>query len=111
MLKRLVNTASALEDFKTAAAAFSSLASITADETGRLLPPCDCPFLKAFVAYSVARRLVELGHHQEPLKLLETALTEAKRGDPVTSLRLSLYRSWRSCIERRRWRRCSKVTP
>jgi tetratricopeptide (TPR) repeat protein len=82
VLKRLVNTASALEDFKTAAAALSSLASITADETGRLLPSCDCPFLKAFVAYSVARRLVELGRHQEALKLLETALTEAKRGDP-----------------------------
>jgi hypothetical protein len=82
VLKRLVNTASALEDFKTAAAALSSLASITADETRRLLPSCDCPFLKAFVAYSVARRLVELGHHQEALKLLETALTEAKRGDP-----------------------------
>jgi tetratricopeptide (TPR) repeat protein len=82
VLKRLVNTASALEDFKTAAAALSSLASITADETGRLLPSCDCPFLKAFVAYSVARRLVELGRHQEALKLLETALTETKRGDP-----------------------------
>jgi tetratricopeptide (TPR) repeat protein len=82
VLKRLVNTASALEDFKTAAAALSSLASITADETGRLLPSCDCPFLKAFVAYSVARRLVELGRHQEALKLLETALTEVKRGDP-----------------------------
>lgn len=82
VLRRLVNTASALEDFKTAAAALSSLASITADEIRRLLPSCDCPFLKAFVAYSVARRLVELGHHQVALKLLETALTEAKRGDP-----------------------------
>jgi TPR repeat protein len=82
VLKRLVNTASALEDFKTVAAALSSLASITADETGRLLPTCDCPFLKAFVAYSVARRLMELGRHQVALKLLETALTEVKRGDP-----------------------------
>ncbi len=81
VLKRLVNTASALEDFKTAAA-LSSLASITADETGRLLPSCDCPFLKAFVAYGVARRLMELGHHQDALKLLETAPAEAKRGDP-----------------------------
>ena len=82
VLKRLVNTASALEDFKTVAVALSPLASITADETGRLLPSCDCPFLKAFVAYSVARRLVELGRHQVALKLLETALMEAKRGDP-----------------------------
>ncbi len=82
VLKRLANTASTLEDFKTAAAALSSLASIATDEIGKLLPACDCPFPKAFVAYSVARRLMELGHHQEALKLLETALTEAKRGDP-----------------------------
>jgi len=82
ILKRLVNTALTLEDFKTAAVALSSLVSVATDEVGKLLPACDCPFLKAFVAYSVARRLIELGYHQEALKLLETALTEAKRGDP-----------------------------
>ena len=82
VLKTLTNIALTLEDFKTAAAALSSLASVAADEVEKLLPACDCPFPKAFVAYSVARRLMELGHHQEALKLLETALTEAKRGDP-----------------------------
>jgi len=82
VLKRLTNVALASEDFKTAAVALASLASVTTDEIGKFLPNCECPFLRAFTAYNIAKRLIELGRHQEALKLLEVALTEAKREDP-----------------------------
>jgi tetratricopeptide (TPR) repeat protein len=82
VLKRLTNAALASEDFKTAAVALASLASVTTDEIDKFLPNCECPFLRAFTAYNIAKRLTELGRHQEALKLLEVALTEAKREDP-----------------------------
>jgi hypothetical protein len=82
VLKRLTNAALASGDFKTAAVALASLASVTTDEIDKFLPNCECPFLRAFTAYNIAKRLIELGRHQEALKLLEVALTEAKREDP-----------------------------
>jgi len=82
VLKRLTNVALASEDFKTAVVALASLASVTTDEIGKFLPHCECPFLRAFTAYNIAKRLIELGRHQEALKLLEVALAEAKREDP-----------------------------
>jgi tetratricopeptide (TPR) repeat protein len=82
VLKRLTNAALASEDFKTAAVALASLASVTTDEIDKFLPNCVCPFLRAFTAYNIAKRLIELGRHQEALKLLEVALAEAKREDP-----------------------------
>jgi hypothetical protein len=72
----------ASEDFKTAAVALASLASVTTDEIDKFLPNCDCPFLRTFTAYNIAKRLIELGRHNEALKLLEVALAEAKREDP-----------------------------
>jgi tetratricopeptide (TPR) repeat protein len=82
VLKRLTNVALASGDFKTAVVALASLASVTTDEIGKFLPHCECPFLRAFTAYNIAKRLIELGRHQEALKLLEVALAEAKREDP-----------------------------
>jgi len=74
--------ASASEDFKTAAVALASLASITTDEIDKFLPNCGCPFLRAFTAYNIAKKLIEVGRHQAALKLLEVALTETRREDP-----------------------------
>jgi hypothetical protein len=82
VLKRLTNAALASEDFKTAAVALASLASVTTDEIDKFLPNCDCPFLRTFTAYNIAKRLIELGRHHEALKLLEVALAEAEREDP-----------------------------
>jgi len=82
VLRRLTNVASESEDFKTAAVALASLASITTDEIDKFLPNCGCPFLRAFTAYNIAKKLIEVGRHQAALKLLEVALTETRGEDP-----------------------------
>jgi energy-coupling factor transporter ATP-binding protein EcfA2 len=81
-LKKLADAALASEDFKTAAIALSSLASVATDKIDKFLPNCECPFLRAFAAYNIVKKLIELGRHQEALKLLEVALAEVKREDP-----------------------------
>ncbi|ABL87658.1 conserved hypothetical protein [Pyrobaculum islandicum DSM 4184] len=80
ILKRILEVAQ--EDYKTVATVLASLATLTSEDVASLLPTCDCPYLRAFSAYQIARKLLETDRSQEVLKILDVTITEVKRGDP-----------------------------
>ncbi|MEM4632412.1 MAG: hypothetical protein QW610_02195 [Pyrobaculum sp.] len=81
VLKTVITLAYVEEDYKTVEAAAAALTKLSHKDALKYIPQCECPYLKATVAYRIAKTLVELGEYQEALKTLEIAIDEIKKGD------------------------------
>ncbi|ACB40562.1 hypothetical protein [Pyrobaculum neutrophilum] len=81
-LSVLMQIARREDDYKATAAAVAKLAALDANEALALLPNCDCPFLKVYAGYVVAKSLAEAGRRQEALNVLDFVVSEVRRGDP-----------------------------
>ncbi|AET32851.1 hypothetical protein [Pyrobaculum ferrireducens] len=82
ILARIVDTALEFGDYKTAEAAIAAAAALDPEAAARLVPNCDCPYLRISALYHVAKKMAEVGRSQEALNLLNLALDELERRDP-----------------------------